>query len=271
MTAAASPNADAAVAAFTQAAELNRSTPARIGNVLQFDKDNAADVLVSADLHGHRRNFDAILALAALDRNPRRHLIMQEVCHGGPMYPGGGCMSHQMLEDVAKLKVRYPDRFHFLLSNHELAELTDFPIMKSRKMLNVMFRLGLKEAYGDDADKVRAAAMAFIASCPLAGRVGQTVFICHSCPERSDVDCFDASVLARPYAQRDLCDGGSVFRLVWGRDFRAANAAAFAKAVNAKCLIHGHEPCPLGYRIPNVSPSGRQLARLLILNGRAAG
>ncbi len=39
--------------------------------------------------------------------------------------------------------------------------------------------------------------------------------------------------------------------MVWGRDFRVANAASFAKAVNAKCLVHGHEPCPLGYRIPN--------------------
>jgi hypothetical protein len=44
-------------------------------------------------------------------------------------------MSHRMLEDVARLKVRYPDRFHFILSNHELAELTEFPIMKSRKLL----------------------------------------------------------------------------------------------------------------------------------------
>ena len=85
----------------------------------------------------------------------------------------------------------------------------------------------------------------------LAARVGQSVFVSHSCPERSDVDCFDAAVLARPYTQRDLCEGGAAFRLVWGRDFRAVNAGAFAKAVNARCLIHGHEPCPIGYRIPN--------------------
>lgn len=250
-TAADSTTAEAVIAAFRQATELNRSTPARLGNVLQFTADNAADVLISADLHGHRRNYDAILALADLDRHPRRHLIMQEVCHGGPTYEGGGCQSHRMLEDVARLKLRYPERFHFLLSNHELSELTEFPIMKSRRMLNVMFRLGLKEAYGEQSDAVRLAAVDFIASCPLAARVNQSVFVSHSCPERSDADCFDASVLARPYTQRDLCDGGAVFKLVWGRDFRPQNGAAFAKTVNSKCLIHGHEPCPMGYRIPN--------------------
>lgn len=250
-TAADATTAESAIAAFRQATELNGATPARVGNVLQFTGENATDVLVSADLHGHRRNYDAILALAALDRHPKRHLILQEVCHGGPTYPGGGCQSHRMLEDVARLKARYPERVHFLLSNHELSELTEFPIMKARRMLNVMFRMGLKEAYGDQADAVRQAAIDFIASCPLAARIGQTVFVSHSCPERADGDCFDAEVLARPYAMRDLCEGGAAFKLVWGRDFRPQNAAAFAKAVNARCLIHGHEPCPMGYRIPN--------------------
>jgi len=245
------PTAAEVVATFAQATTVNRTTPVRLGNVLQLGPTAGEDVVVSADLHGHRANFDAIMAFADLDRRPRRHLIMQEVCHGGPTYPGGGCMSHRMLEDVARLKVRYPDRFHFLLSNHELAELTEFPIMKSRKLLNVLFRLGLQEAYGAEAEQVRTAALAFIASCPAAARVGQTVFVSHSCPEKSDVDNFDAAVFARPYTQRDFCEGGAIFRLVWGRDFRPINAATFAKTVNARVLVHGHEPCPMGYRIPN--------------------
>ena len=49
-------------------------------------------------------------------------------------------MSHTLLEDVAQLKVDYGDRFHFILANHELSELTDFPIMKSGRMLNLLFR-----------------------------------------------------------------------------------------------------------------------------------
>jgi hypothetical protein len=251
MASAVIPTAAEVVAAFQQATAANRATTVRLGNVLQLGPNAGEDVVVSADLHGHRANYEAILALADLDNRPRRHLIMQEVCHGGPTYPSGGCMSHRMLEDVARLKIRYPDRFHFILSNHELAELTEFPIMKSRKLLNVMFRLGMQEAYGAEADQVRAAALEFIGSCPAAARVGQTVFVSHSCPDRSDSDNFDAGVFARPYVQRDFCEGGAIFRLVWGRDFRLANAQAFAKTVNARVLVHGHEPCPMGYRIPN--------------------
>ena len=158
--------------------------------------ETADDVMITADLHGHRKNFNSIKKIADLERNPRRHLILQEVCHGGPTYPtNGGCMSHSMLEDVAKLKAQFPERVHFLLSNHELAELTDYPIIKSKKMLNLMFRLGLQEMYGPAAEKVREAYTAFIRSCPLAVRLPGGVFICHSLPEKCDSQGFDRDIL----------------------------------------------------------------------------
>src|SRR5262245_39182059 len=129
------------IAAFHAATQANLATPSREGQVLVLTPDIADDCMITADLHGHRRNYNLIQRAAALDRNPRRHLIMQEVCHGGPTYPAnGGCMSHGLLEDVARLKVRYPDRAHFLLSNHEWAVLTDYPILKARRILNLRMR-----------------------------------------------------------------------------------------------------------------------------------
>src|SRR5580698_57039 len=119
--------------------------------------DLGEDCLISGDLHGHTANFEAILRLANLDAHPRRHLVLQEVCHGGPTFPSGGCRSFELLERVAELKVRYPGQVHFLLSNHELAELMDYPILKAKRMLNLVFRMGLQEAYGDAADRVREA------------------------------------------------------------------------------------------------------------------
>jgi hypothetical protein len=243
-----------------QAAGVNRGCAARQGNVVELLPEHGDDVMVVADLHGNRLNLRRLLEIADLAGHPRRHLIMQEVCHGGPEYPGeGGCMSHLMLEDMAQLTCDYPGRFHFLLSNHELAELGEFPICKSRKMLNLLFRNGITEMYGEEGERVRDAYMQFIASCPIAIRVANGIFISHSLPERCDRDGFDPSVFTRQLTPADWKSGSGVFRLVWGRDFRSANAEAFAKIVGAELLVHGHEPCSSGYSIPN--------SRQVILDG----
>jgi hypothetical protein len=243
---------ESVMAAFEQAAEANQRTPNRDGNVIVLDAETADDVMITADLHGNRKNFNAIRRISDLENHPRRHLILQEVCHGGPTYPtNGGCMSHAMLEDVARLKVRYPDRVHFLLSNHELAELTDYPILKAKRMLNLMFRLGLQEMYGAAAEKVRTASHAFIRTCPLAIRLPGRVVVCHTLPEQVDTRAWDSSILSRPLEPGDLIEHGSVFQFVWGRDFREENARAFASKIDAVTLIHGHEPCETGFAVPN--------------------
>lgn len=240
------------VSTYEAAAAANWKTAGREGNVVQLSPELAAEVMVTADVHGHRRNFNLIKQHADLEANPGRHLILQEVCHGGPTYPtNGGCMSHSMLEDVAKLKVAYPDRVHFILSNHELAELTDYPILKSKKMLNLMFRLGMQEVYGAATERVRAAYIEFLRSCPLAVRLSNRVWISHSAPEGVDRRGFDTSIFTRELDAGDLQEHGDVFDLVWGRDYRPENAAAFARLVDADILIHGHDPCPCGFRVPN--------------------
>jgi hypothetical protein len=77
------------------------------------------------------------------------------------------------------------------------------------------------------------------------------VFISHSCPDSCDREPFDASIFDRPLSPADYRSGSPAFRLVWGRDFRAANADAFARQVGAEVLIHGHEPCEAGFSAPN--------------------
>ena len=103
------------IATFTAAAEANLHAPGRQGNTIVLDGAAADEIMVTGDLHGHRRNFNLIRRIAALETLPRRHVVVQEVCHGGPTYPqNGGCMSHAVVEDIARLKVQYPDRVHFL-------------------------------------------------------------------------------------------------------------------------------------------------------------
>lgn len=234
-----------------EAASHNLATPSRVGCVIELGDETADDVLVAADLHGNRLNFETLLTKADLSKNERRHLVMQEVCHGGPSYPAGGCMSHLLLEDIASLKIAYPDRFHFILSNHELAELTDFAIMKSGKMLNLTFREGMQQFYGDRSEEVRQAYLEFLASCPLGVKLASGILICHSVPEHTDRDGYPTEIFGRELERRDFQPRGAVFRLVWGRDFREENAEAFANLAGAKLLIHGHEPCAEGFQVPN--------------------
>ena len=237
---------------FDAAAEANRRTPGRHGSTVSIAGGAAEEVMVTGDLHGHRRNFNLICKIAALDEHPCRHLVLQEVCHGGPAYEeSGGCMSHVILEDVAALKVKFPERVHFLLGNHEMAELNDYPIQKNRQLLNLMFRIGLQQMYGSDADQVREAVLRFLWSCPLAVRLPWGLLIAHSLPEEVDRRGFDPAVLDRELTADDCLDQADAFRLLWGRDYRRENARAFCDLVGAKLLVTGHEPCPEGFVAPN--------------------
>lgn len=243
---------ESVISAYRRATEVCFATPGREGSTVVVTSELGSDVIVTGDLHGHRANFDRICQVAALDQNPRRHLVLQEVCHGGPTYPeNGGCMSHTLLEDVAHLVAQFPGRVHFILGNHELAELTDYPIQKNRQMLNVMFRFGLQQRYGGAAETVREAYVKFLRSCPLAVRLAKGVFITHSLPDKLGVRRFDASIFTRQPEPMEYFQRSSVFELVWGRDYREENAAAFAQLVHAKVLINGHEPCPQGFLTPN--------------------
>ena len=240
------------IALLREAADANLAAPGRMGNVINIDPQSGDDVMVTGDLHGHRRNFNLIRRIAALETLPRRHLVMQEACHGGPTYPqNGGCMSHAIVEDIARLKVRYPDRVHFLLGNHELAELTDYPIQKNKQMLNVLFRMGLEQMYGSETERVREALLAFLGTCPLAVRISDGVFVCHSIPEGLDARPFDQTIFSRPLDPLEFYERGEIFQMVWGRDHRPENARAFAELMEARVLIHGHEPCLDGFAVPN--------------------
>jgi hypothetical protein len=160
-------------------------------------------------------------------------------------------MSHAVLEDVAELVTKHPQQVHLILGNHELAELADYPICKNNQLLNMSFRIGLRQRYGSAAEEVRQALTRFLWSCPLAVRMPQGLLITHSLPEHVDAKGFDPSVLLRDLCRHDGISGTDAFRLVWGRDYRRKNAQAFCDLTGAKLLITGHEPCFKGFTAPN--------------------
>lgn len=267
-------SAQRAIRFFNAAAEANLATPSRQGHIVRVSSQQASDVMVTADLHGHRANFARILKIAELERNPKRHLILQEVCHGGPQYDASpACRSHEMLQAVAQLKARYPERVHFILSNHELAEATNFPIQKQGRLLNLTFLMGLQKAYGSHALPVHEACRRFIASCPLAIVLPGEVWVSHSTPEGVDRVGFDMQVFGRKFTPDDLREDGDVFRLVWGRDYRQQNIDVFCQLTGAELFINGHTPCIRGFEAPNrrqlILDCSGELASYVVLSAQA--
>ena len=64
-----------------KAAELNYSEKLRKGNVIELPPKGR--LIVSGDLHGHRKNFKRIASFADLANNPDTYLVFQEILHGG--------------------------------------------------------------------------------------------------------------------------------------------------------------------------------------------
>lgn len=224
-----------------------RETPGRRGRLVELQ--DAEDVVIGGDLHGHVENFRRLLLRADLANYPRRHLVVQELVHGPHRYPGGGDRSHQLIDLVCALKVQYPHRVHYLVGNHELAQLTNRRVGKMDEGdLNELFLSGVREAYGNRADEVYAVYRALWGVAPLAVRTEGRLFISHSLPGVPDWP--PAALEREPTPDADLVPGGAVYALVWHRDTSHEASAAFLAHVHADYLVTGHIPFDEGFARP---------------------
>jgi len=245
------PDPDRLLITLRRATQAFRETPGRCGRLIRLT--GATEVLAAGDLHGNLENFRRLLRRCNLASFPNRHLVLQEVIHGDFCYPDeGGDKSHQLLDLVAALKVQYPRQVHFLLGNHELAQMTNQRVAKADADLNRLFRRGVQTAYGPRAEEIYAHYGQMLAVVPLALRTTNRVFLSHSLPRATRLAAFDPAVLERdPTDEAELLRGGAVHSLVWGRDTSPANVAAFLRKVDADLLITGHIPCDAGFEAPN--------------------
>lgn len=236
-----------------RATELFRVTPGRRGGIVHLD-EQAADVLVVGDLHGHIQTFASALKLAALGEHPTRHLVLQELVHDPRVQPDEGEVdpSHRLVDLVCALKCQYPDRVHLILGNHELSELTGRSIAKNGFALNALFRKGIEKTYGDAAEEVHAAYLELFAALPLAVRTPNRVLICHTIPDGSKLDDLEIGLLdADEWPPDALRRGGTIYAMTWGRDSSPETADRFAAMVDADLFVTGHQPCDAGFRQAN--------------------
>lgn len=241
-------SADRVIEAFRSAAEENLLETARSHQVVELPRDG--EMWITGDMHDHRRNFEKIARVSDLGANTNRHLILHELIHGDHFDADGAEGSWQMLFQAAELKCDFPDQVHFLLANHDLAQVHGEGIMKSGLSVCEAFTAGVKRDFGQRYHAVVAALTDFLLSAPLAVRTESGLFVCHSLPGDDRLESFDFTIFNRELNGNDYQRRvGPVYHLIWGRSFSPESAATFADRVNARIVITGHQPQETGFAV----------------------
>ncbi|MBN1343795.1 MAG: metallophosphoesterase [Phycisphaerae bacterium] len=239
-------DATAAIKTLREAAELNLDDPLRKGSLLLFP--DYGQLVVTGDLHGHRRNFEKLVKFCGLQSAPTRSVILQEIIHDDIERADQIDASHELLLDAARWKCEFPDQVFFLQSNHEVSQVTGHGIMKGGHSVLEGFVAGVEAAYGPEkTPDVLEAINTLILSYPLAARTEHRLFISHSLPGKREIDEFDPSILNRKATLEDLGEGPAA-KFLWGRRHPPANIERLVEMLDADLFIMGHQPEPEGFR-----------------------
>jgi len=235
-----------------QGTEANGADKFRRGNLICLPA--GGDVIVTGDLHGHRRNFERIVTFADLANHPDRHVILQEIIHGGPEDSEGGCLSYRLLFDVVRYKVSFPDRVHMIMGNHDTAFINNSEVMKEGREMNRAMHAALEREFRQGAGEVELAVRQFLFSQPLAVRCDNRIWMSHSLPGDRFVEKFDPGILHRPLKVNDVVRPGSAYLLTWGRKHSQDLLDKMAKLLDSDIFVLGHQPQEEGW-----SQAGRNL------------
>ena len=236
-----------AIGIYEEATEANLEDELRAGSLLVFP--NYGQVVMTGDMHGHRRNFEKLQRYCDLAHYGPRHVVIQELIHEEPADLTSGDTSHLLLLEAARWKCAFPDQVHFLQSNHESSQVLGHEITKNGRAVTTDFIRGVHATFGGDAPDVLDAMYAFIRSFPLAGRTANRVFLSHSLPGPRDLPEFDPEVFDRLPIDADLDGGGSAHVMVWGRYHTAAALSTLADLLDVDFMVCGHQPQELGYGV----------------------
>jgi hypothetical protein len=236
-----------AIEVLHEAARLNRVDPLLHGSLLAFP--DYGQVVMTGDLHGHRRNFEKLQRFCDLERYAPRHVVLHEIIHEDVPSLTGSDNSYEVLLAAAQWKIDFPDQVHFLLSNHELAQLNRNEISKNGRIVTQAFEETVRASYGLRGAAVVNAINDLIRSYPLAGRTPNRVFLAHSLPSPRDLPAFDEQVFTRWPTPEDLADGGSAHALVWGRHQTATTVDKLREILDVDYFVCGHQPQEMGYEV----------------------
>ena len=224
---------------LNKGAETNYADSFRQSNVVCLPADGS--VIITGDIHGHQRNFQRIVDFADLSKNPDRHIVLQEIIHGGQEDSQGNCISYKLLFDVIRYKINFPNNVHILMGNHDTAFITDGRVMKNGKEMNSSMALALEREFQQASTSVKLAIKKFLLSQPLAVRCDNRIWLSHSLPANRYIDKFDKQVLDKKLKIDDCKRPGSAYLLTWGRNHSQSLLDEMAELLDVDIFILGHQ------------------------------
>lgn len=257
-------SAESVAEALRLGAAANRSARCRSGSIDIIEAPG--ELIATGDLHDNPIHFEKLVRLANLhaERDPAtppRHLTLHEIIHSDRLFQGMD-MSYRALVRVAALKAAFPEHVHTLLGNHELAQLTNSPVLKDGVRCVEAFKQGVAYVFGDDEGVVEQAVNEFIASMPLALEVHtpRGVILCaHSVPAAAAMGRFDTSVLRRDLTSDDYQPRvGAAHLMTWGRGYDGEGLEDLVERWGVYMFILGHEKAEDGVKF--VPPNAIVLA-----------
>ena len=225
--------------------ETGNADKFRRGNVIHLPAEGS--LIITGDIHGHRRNFERIVTFADLPNNPQRHIILQEIIHGGPEDSQGGCLSYQLLFDAIRYKLTFPDQVHIIMGNHDTAFINNSEVMKDGKEMNRAMRQAMEREFQQASDDIALAIRQFLFSQPLAVRCNNRIWISHSLPNDRSINKFEPKILERQLKINDVVRPGSAYLLTWGRKHSQATLDILAGLFDVDIFVLGHQPQEQGW------------------------
>jgi len=226
--------------------EANFADKYRRDNLICLPADGG--LILTGDLHGHRRNFERIVAFADLKNNPDRHVLLQEIIHGGPKNSYGDCLSYLLLFDVVRYKLKFPDRVHVIMGNHDTAFINNSEVMKDGREMNRAMCQAIDREYPKNCAKIELAMRQYLLSQPLAVRTESRIWASHSLPADCLIDKFDPQIFHRQLKINDIVRPGSAYLLTWGRRHSQKTLNKLAEQFDVDVFVLGHQPQETGWK-----------------------
>jgi hypothetical protein len=233
---------------LNNAAKAGLADKFRRGNVIHLPGEGS--LVATGDIHGHRRNFERIVKFADLNNNPDRHVVLQEIIHGGPQDPTGGCLSYRLLFDILRYKLTFQDRVHIIMGNHDTVFINSTEVMKDGKEMNRALCMALEQEFQQDSSDIKRAMKQYLLSQPLAVRCENRLWMSHSLPDDRYCDKFDPAILNRPLIETDCEKPGSAYLLTWGRKHSQTLLNKMAEIFDVDVFVLGHQHQQQGWSRP---------------------